>query len=90
MNVPLLLCGRLTSVPMTSSCKILFLANRPAEPVSVPEEVAILVGVLEDGPVRGPLHPLVRHHVLSVAVGVGGTEDVKGLTDDWWNSESLS
>jgi hypothetical protein len=74
---------------MTSSCQILLLANRPAESVCVPEDIAILVGVLEDGPVRGPLDPLIGDHVLAVAVGVGGAENVEGLTDDRRNAETL-
>ena len=84
------MCERLTSVPMTSGRQVLLLPDRPAETVRVPEDVAILVGVLEDGPFRSPVDPLGRHHVLAVAVGVGGTEDVKGLADDRWNAESLS
>ena len=73
---------------MTSGREVILLADGPAQSVSVPEDVAILVDVLEHRTIGGPVDPLVGDDVLAVAVGVRRAQDVQRLADDRRNSES--
>ena len=68
---------------MAASLEIGLLANGPPEAAGVPEDVAVLGGVLEDRPLRRPLHELVGDDlVAAVAVGVGRPEHVDRGADD--------
>ena len=67
---------------MTSRGEVLLLPDRPAEPARVPEYVSVLVNVLVDGAVSGPLHADAGHDLVApVAVGVGGAQDIEGGTN---------
>ena len=72
----------LTSMPVAARGEVLLLADGPAEAAGVPEDIAVLGGVLEDRPLRRPLHELVGDDlVAAVAVGVGRPEHVHRGTD---------
>ena len=73
----------LTSMPVAACGEVLLLADGPAEAAGVPEDVAILGGVLEDRPLRRPLHELVGHELVpAVAVRVGRPEHVDRGADN--------
>ena len=73
----------LTSVPVAAGGEVVLLADRPAEAARVPEDVPVLGGVLEHGPLRRPLHELVGHElVAAVAVRVGRPEHVDRGADN--------
>ena len=69
-------------MPVASRGEVLPLADGPAESSRVPEDVPVLVDVLEDWPLWGPLDGGPADHlVAAVAVSVGGAQDVDGRTD---------
>ena len=67
---------------MAASLEIGLLANGPPEAAGVPEDVPVLGDVLEHGSVWGPVHPFGGHFVATIAVGVGGAQDVQAWADD--------
>ena len=75
-------------MPMTSSLEVVLLPYGPSQAVGIPEDVAILVDVLEHRTLRSPVDPIVGDGVLAVAVCVGRSQDVQRLADDRGNAES--
>ena len=59
-------------MPVASCLEVFPLSYRPAKSMGIPEDISVLVHVLVDGPVGGPVDPLAGDDVLTVAVGVGG------------------
>ena len=71
-------------MPVAAGGKVLLLADGPSEAAGVPEDVAVFRGVLEDRPLRRPLHELVGDDlVAAIAVGVGRPEHVHRGADHW-------
>jgi len=81
----------LTSMPVASRIQVVSLADAPSQASGVPEDVPVLGDVSEDGSARRPLDG-ESHLVLvaSVAVGVGGAQDVQRGTQHCLDGGSSS
>lgn len=77
-------------MPMTARFQVFFFANAPSKTMSIPKDVSILGHVLEDGSFWCPFNSLRSHLVSTITIGIGSSQNVKGVTNDVRDSIFIS